>query len=280
MRKTFSHWQKTSFLLLGVLLLSAASCGSKPVSISKAAITTQINNDNSPATASQLNILSTTPTIYLCAEVANAREGAAVEVEWKYLTGDRLVATESFVGGRSEDSPQEFVTGVAPTTSWLSSRVALSGLSWAMGSYEVVIRLNGQEATRIDFNVVGSQAFDDLAKKALVETVYLGSKLNEQNQVTVPGTKFSRSQEKIYAVALLKQAPQGTAVRAVWEQLETGKQISDFNTTFSGSGYLPFNISLSLLGKSWADRLWPAGNYSVSIYVDKVLVTTKNFSIS
>ncbi|MFA5270325.1 MAG: hypothetical protein WC400_01790 [Patescibacteria group bacterium] len=280
MRKIFSQLQKISFLLVGVLLLSAAGCGSKPVSIGDVAIVTQINGNNSPVTESQLNIISTAPAIYLCAEVVNAREGAVVEVEWQYLTGNRLVATESFTGARGDDTPQDFATGVAPTNSWLSSRINLSSLSWALGSYEAIVRLNGKEAKRIDFNVVGSQEFDELAKKALIETVYLGSQVNDQNQVTIPATRFSRSQEKIYAVALLKNAPAGTGVKAVWEQLETGKQISAFNTTFSGSGYLPFDISLSTIGKSWADRLWPAGNYSVSIYVDKVLVTTKNFSVS
>lgn len=261
-------------------MLSAAGCGSQPVSISQVAIATQINTDNSPVYDSQINVLSTTPTIYLCAEVVGAREGTAVDVEWRYLTGDRLISTEAFRGNRSEDTPREFITGVAPATSWISSHITLSSLSWSMGSYEAIVRLNGQEVKRASFNIVGSQEFDELSKKALVETVYLGSKINDQSQITIPGTRFGRSQEKIYAVVLLKDAPAGTGVRAVWEQLETRKQISAFNTTFSGSGYLPFDISLSLLGKSWPDRLWPAGNYSVSIYVDKVLVTTKNFSIS
>ncbi|OGB75416.1 hypothetical protein A2810_01165 [candidate division Kazan bacterium RIFCSPHIGHO2_01_FULL_49_10] len=263
-----------------ILLLSAASCSSQPVSINRVVIASQINTDNSPIAESQINVLSTTPAIYLAAEVLNAREGTAVDVEWRYLTGDRLVATESFRGGRSEDTPHEFITGVAPVDSWLSSRITLNSLSWAIGSYEVVVKLNNQEAKRINFNVVGSREFDELAKQALVEAVYLGSKLNDQNQVTIPGTRFRRAESTIYAVVLLKNAPASTGVQAVWEQLETGRQISTFSTTFSGSGYLPFDISLSAIGKNWPDRLWPAGNYSVSIYVDKVLVTTKNFSVS
>lgn len=280
MRKRISHLSKILLLTLGVLLLGAAGCGSQPASIGRVAVVTQINTDNSPTTESQANVLSTTPAIYFSAEVMNAREGTAVDVEWRYLTDNRVVATETFRGGRSEASPQEFIVGVAPATSWIASRITLSGLSWAMGSYEVTIKLNGQAAKQVNFNVVGSQVFDELAKKALVETVYLGSRLNDKNQVAIPGTKFARSQDNIYAVVLLKDAPAGTAVRAVWEQLETGKQISDFNTSFSGSGYLPFDISLNTVGKNWPDRLWPNGTYSVSIYVDKVLVTTKNFSIN
>jgi len=267
-------------VVAGVLLLSSAGCNSKPVSIGQVAVASQINTDNTPVNGGQINILSTTPTIYLCAEVINAKEGAVVEVEWQYLTGSRLLATESFIGNRGDGSPQEFLLGIAPTNSWLSSRVDLNSSSWGTGSYEVIVRLNGQEAKRVSFNVVGSQDFEDIAKKALVETVYLGSQINDQNQITIPTTRFSRSQAKIYAVVLLKKAPAGTGVRAVWEQLETGKQINSFNTTFTGSGYLPFDISLNTMGRNWPDKLWPIGNYSVSIYVDKVLVTTKNFSIS
>ena len=279
MRKNFSCLY-IPVILLGVLLLSAASCGGKPAQVDRAAIATGINPDNSPVGEAQLNLLLTTPTIYLCAEVVNAKEDTAIDVEWRYLTADRVLATETFRGGRTDDRPQEFITGVGPATSWLYSHITLTGLSWPMGSYEVTVKLDGQEVDRVDFNVVGSQQFDELSKKALVESFYLGSKLNDQSQIAIPGSQFSRSQEEIYAVALLKGAPAATKVRAVWRYLEGGVTINDFLTTFSGSGYLPFDISLSRFGKLWSDRLWPAGTYSVSLYVDNVLVTTKNFTVS
>jgi hypothetical protein len=279
MRKNLSRLY-IPVVLLGVLLLSAASCGGKPAQIGRAVIATEINSNNSPVGETQLNLLLTTPTIYLCAEVVNAKEDTAIDVEWRYLTEDRVLGTETFRGGRTDDRPQEFVTGVGPATSWLYSHITLTGLSWPVGSYEVTVKLDGREVNQVDFNVVGSQQFDELSKKALVESFYLGSKLNDQSQIAIPGSQFSRSQGEIYAVALLKGAPVATKVRAVWKYLEGGVTINDFLTTFSGSGYLPFDISLSRFGKLWPDRLWPAGTYGVSLYVDNVLVTTKNFTIS
>jgi len=279
MRKIFSHLS-IPVILLGVLLLSAAGCGSKPAQIDRAVIAMEINHDNSPVREAQPNLLLTTPAIYLCAEVANAKEDTTIDVEWRYLTADRVLATEAFRGGRTDDRPQEFVTGVGPATSWIYSHITLTGLSWPVGSYEVTVKLDGREVSRVDFNVVGSQQFDELSKKALVESFYLGSKLNDQSQIAIPGSQFPRSQGEIYAVALLKGAPAATKVRAVWRYLEGGVTINDFLTTFSGSGYLPFDISLSRFGKLWPDRLWPVGTYSVSLYVDNILVTTKNFTVS
>lgn len=280
MKKFFSYLRGPAVWLAVLILLSAAGCGGKPTQIGRVAIATQINRDNSPVGESQLNILLITPTIYFCAEAINAKEGSAIDVEWRYLTGDRLLATETFRGGRTDDRPQEFITGVGPVTSWIYSHITLSGLSWPVGSYEVTLRLNGKTERQTDFNIVGSQEFDELGKRALVESFYLGSKLNDQNQVAIPGNQFTRSQEKIYAVALLKNAPVATKVKAIWRYLEKGVTINEFLTTFSGSGYLPFEISLSHFGRIWPDRLWPAGTYSVSLYVDNVLVTTKNFSVS
>ncbi|OGB74427.1 hypothetical protein A2V68_01855 [candidate division Kazan bacterium RBG_13_50_9] len=266
--------------ILLVVVLSAASCRSSITSVGRVAVATQVGSDNAPVGKPQLIILSTVPAIYLSAEVVSAKPGTKVDVEWRYVTGGQTIATESFRGGRSAESPHEFVTGLQPTTSFLSSRIDRDNLSWPLGSYEATLRLDGEEVQRVGFNVVADKDFEEFSRKAMVKNLYLGSQVNNQNQITIPTTTFQRNQGKIYAVALFQSVPAGTTVRAVWKHLDSGKLINDFSASFSGSGYLPFDISLSRFSRLWPDGLWPAGTYEVSLYVDNTQVTTRNFFIS
>lgn len=271
--------KKLLFLLPLVLILTAAGCKGDVASIGKVAIVTQINIDNSPMGDSQSVILATTPVIYLSTEVINGQTGTKVDVEWRYVTGDRILATELFRGRQNSSQPHEFVTGKQPTNSFLSSRIVLSKLGWDLGSYEAVIQLNGQIVKQIGFNIVSSNEFDDMSKKAMLKQLYLGSKVNDQGQIAIPGSRFTQNQEKIYAVALFQNVPAGTIIQAVWKHLDNNQVITNFSIPFSHSGYLPFEISLDRFGRLWADSLWPKGIYEISIYVDNVLVTTSNFTV-
>ena len=271
--------KKLLFLLPLILILTAAGCKGDVTSIGKVAVVTQVNIDNSPVGDSQSVILATTPVIYLSAEVINGQPGAKVDIQWRYVTGDKILVTESFRGRQSSSQPHEFVTGKKPINSFLSSRIILSKLGWDLGSYEAIIQLNGQLIKRIGFNVVSGNEFDEMSKKAMLKKLYLGSKVNEQGQIAIPGSRFAQNQEKIYAVALLQNVPAGTIIQAVWKHLDNNQVITNFSVPFSSGGYLPFEINLDRFGRLWADNLWPKGIYEVSIYVDNVLVTTSNFTI-
>lgn len=271
--------KKLLFLLPLILILTAAGCRGNVSNIGKVAVATQVNIDNSPIGDSQSVILATTPAIYLSAEVINGQIGTKVDVEWRYITGNKILATEFFRGNRNNSRPHEFVTGKKLTDSFLSSRIVLSKLGWDLGSYEVVIQLDGQIVKRIGFNIVSSNEFDDMSKKAMLKKLYLGSKINNQAQIAIPGSRFTQNQEKIYAVALLQNVPAGTIIQAVWKHLDNNQVITSFSVPFSNSGYLPFEISLDRFGRLWSDNLWPKGTYEVSIYVDNVLVTTSNFTV-
>lgn len=267
-------------LLPVVLVLAAAGCRGEAASIGQAAITTQVDAKNKIIGLPQSVILSTTPVIYLSTEVVKAAQGDQVEVEWRYVTGNRVLATESFRGERAQGSPHEFLAGPAPATSFLASRIILSDLSWPTGSYEAVVRLNGQLAGRVGFNVADDKDFEELSKKAMLKKLYLGSQINNQGQIAVPGNHFNRNQEAIYAVVLLQDVPAGTTIKAAWKYLDGGQMITDFSASFGGGGYLPFEISLDKFSRLWPDGLWPEGVYEVVIYVDNVQVTTKNFTVS
>ena len=270
-----------TFGLLLILLIMVSGCGApkEGTSVDNLVITSQINANNSSVNAQNV-FLSSVPSIYFTARVINAVQGTKIDVKWVYATGDQIIATESFRGGRSKERPEEFVVGLKPTTSFIASKINLSGIGWSIGTYEVSLSLNGKETGKLNFNVVGDEDFDVLAKKNLLKSFYLGSQINKDKQVAVPGTVFTRNQEKIYAVALFKEVPAGTTIKAVWKYLDDNQSIDAFYTQFSGSGYLPFGISLEKFGRLWHDGLWPKGNFEVSLYVDNVLIITKNFTVS
>ncbi len=271
-------------LIVPVLLFSFFATGcrqtSDTASLGQFGITTAINNDNSPFNNFEQVVISTAPEIYLSTQIIDAIKGTKVQVEWRYVTGDQTIATEIFKGERSSDKPHEFIIGTSPTTSFFSSRIILSDINWLVGSYEVIIMLNNRAIQRADFNIVNDSDFDQLSKKAMLENLYLGSMVNKENQIAVPGDNFARDQEKIYAVALFRNVPAGTTIKASWAHLDTNRVITNFSVPFSGADYLPFEISLSRFSRLWPSGLWPTGTYKVSIYVDNVLVTTRNFTVS
>jgi len=271
--------------IIPILLFSffATGCGQTTdniTSLGKLGITTAINNDNSPFNDFEQVVISTAPEIYLSAQIINVVQGTKAQVEWRYVTGNQIIATEFFKGERSDDKPHEFVIKTSPATSFFSSQITLSDINWPVGSYEVTVTLNNQTIKKINFNIVNDNDFDQLSKKAMLKNLYLGSMVNKENQIAVPGDNFACDQEKIYAVALFQNVPAGTIIKANWTYLDTNRIITNFSVPFSGAGYLPFEINLDRFSRLWSNRLWPAGTYKVSIYVDNVLVTTRNFTVS
>lgn len=82
-----------------------------------------------------------------------------------------------------------------------------------------------------------------------------------------------------YAVADLKNAPQGTLVKAVWtavdvpdtdEGLEFQEQTLDI-TEESFSGAIYFQLS--------NDERWPSGQYKVDLYLNETLAQSMEFSV-
>lgn len=281
MSKLWGNTFRKALPLLLVLLITASGCGGSKAetNIINLAMSTQINTDNSPVNERNV-FLSSTPVLYFSAVVVGATSDTKIEVKWLNATKNQVLATETFRGGRTAERPQEFLVGTKPVNSYFSSRLNLVGISWPLNTYEVQVALDGKEVGKINFNVVADKDFDVINKQSYLKNLYLGSAINKDKQVTIPGTTFERSQEKIYAVALFQDMPANTDVLAVWKSLSDSRNIDSFYTKFSGSGYLPFEISLEKFGRLWSDGLWPKGIFEFSLYVDNVLVITKNFAIS
>jgi len=285
--KHLSPFAKLFLLTIPVLALILAAAGCRgggeeeevKTTIDELGITTQILPDNSPAQGFSSVILSTTPQIYLSGQINNAVKGVKIGITWKSLVSDRIIASETLSGKNSASQPYDFVIGSVPTTSYFASRILLNDISWPVGDYEVVVESNGQLIKTLSFKIVADDDFDELSKGDLLRGLYLGTEVNDNNQITIPSKRFSRDEENIYAVALLQDVPTSSALKAKWWYVDDNQLITDFSSSFSGSGYLPFKITLDKFSRLWSDNLWPSGNYRVDIYVDNVLIVSKNFTV-
>ncbi len=269
--------KKIAFLLVLLLVLGAPSCGRNkeaPVmSVGKVSMTTDINDNNSPVLELS-EILDRAPVIYCTVEVSNGVAGSRIEGTWTDLSLNKTLATEWFVGDREAAGPRDFIGGASPTDSWLASSISLTEISWPRGDYEVAVQLNRKLVKKVGFKVVSEQEFYVSSKKGLIKSLYLGAKINSQNQIISPQEEFSRTTPKIYAVALLSNVPINTSIKATWRHWESGRVISEYATKFSGSGYLPFEMDLDRVGSQW-----PKGTYTVAVFVDNVQISSKDFTI-
>lgn len=272
------NYKKIIFLVALLLILGAASCQSDNASIAtigEMAVTTAINNDNTPVSSLPV-ILDTSRKIYAAVEIVNAERGDSVQVVWNYASKNTIIATETFNGKRAGDRPYEFLGGPSPTTSWLASSVILTDLNWPNGDYEVVVQLNSKETKTFGFTVTNEHELDTATKKAMIKSVWLGKGVNSSHQITQPTTNFSRTDQNIYAVVLTKDLPANTKLKAHWTLLETGEIINEFNITASGSDYISFALNLQQANRT----AWARGNYTFSLFVDNVPVVTKNFQVN
>ncbi|MBU1092343.1 hypothetical protein KJ836_01560 [Patescibacteria group bacterium] len=269
--------KKIIFLVVLLLILGAASCKSGSSSaavIGEVVVTTEINNDNTPVGNLPV-ILDTSPKIYASVELINVQKGDSVQVVWRYLPNDQIIATETFTGRRMSDQPHDFVGGPSPATSWLSSSIILADLNWPNGDYEIAVQLNRKETKELGFSVTNEHELDTVTKQALIKNVWLGKGINSNRQITLPTNNFSKTDKNIYAVALTKDAPINTRLKAQWKLLETGEIMNEFITSASGSEYVVFVLNLQQAGRT----AWNKGNYTFSLFVDNTMVTTKNFQI-
>lgn len=272
------NFKKIIFLIVLLLILGAASCkgsSSSTAAIGEVMVTTEINNDNTPVGNLPV-ILDTSPKIYVAVEMINVQRGDSVQVVWRYLPKDQIIATETFTGRRASDRPYDFVGGPSPVTSWLASSVALADLNWLNGDYEITAQLNQRDTKKIGFSVTNEHGLDTANKQAMIQNTWLGKGINSNHQITLPTTNFAKTDQNIYAVVLTKNVPANTRFKAQWELLETGEIVNEFVTSVSGSEYVSFVLNLQQAGRT----AWAKGNYTFSLFVDNTLVITKNFQVS
>ncbi len=286
MNKIKFHHPIVFGLLSLVVLVALSGCTLRGKSneeaetiIDELGITTKVGVDNSPVFGFSSVVSSTASEIYLSGRIVDAVKGMELKVVWIHVTNNTTIATEVLSGERSRRNQYDFITGSNPKTSYFVSRIVLNDIGWSTGDYEVIVESDNQVIKIINFEIVSNQDFDKASKKNMLRSFYLGSQINVDNQITIPTKEFSQDQTDIYAVALLRNVPLGTTVKASWLYIDNNQKITDFARQFSGNGYLPFNISLDDFSRLWSDGIWPIGHYKVNIYVDNTLIVTENFVV-
>jgi hypothetical protein len=99
--------------------------------------------------------------------------------------------------------------------------------------------------------------------------------LSTESSGTPKAVKFSQDQATIYCIVALANAPDDTAVKAVWTAVQAEGVDPDFkideSELTSGDGTLTFNLT--------NNQLWPVGNYKVDLYLNGELNQTLHYSI-
>ena len=101
----------------------------------------------------------------------------------------------------------------------------------------------------------------------------LGTNVDEETkEVLNPEASFAKTTPIIYASVLIKNAPQGTLLKAYWER--EGRAVSDpIELEAEGSRYAAFTLKKPLEG-------FRSGNYTIRIEIDRTnIVLTKEFTI-
>lgn len=108
------------------------------------------------------------------------------------------------------------------------------------------------------------------ASTANISDAYLATDEAGDNKTT----SFA-SDAIFYAIVKLDNAPDDTALKAVWyavnaEGVEPNFKIDEVSLT-TGAGTIPFNLT--------NDNAWPVGTYKVELYLNDKLEKTLDFSV-
>jgi hypothetical protein len=131
-------------------------------------------------------------------------------------------------------------------------------------------RINSKFWLALTVLLLVSLACNFAASTASVSDAYMANDEQGDNPTSV----FAQD-EVFYCLVTLKNAPDDTALKAVWKVVavegeEPGMEIDSAELT-AGSGKHSFSLS--------NDNLWPLGTYSVEIYMNDELKQTLEFTV-
>ena len=103
----------------------------------------------------------------------------------------------------------------------------------------------------------------------------MASDVQDNLPVTVTNV-FETNSPMIYATGTLKNAPEGTLLKAEWYYIESSPEtFIDSSTLTSVDVNTSFSFSLSI-----PDDGWPSGNYEVRFFVDDTASDILAFSVN
>lgn len=103
----------------------------------------------------------------------------------------------------------------------------------------------------------------------------VASEVDTSNKPVVITSKFGVESPVIYVTGILKNAPEGTVIKAEWYYLESDPvTFIDEASLESVDTTTPFYFNLSKPNNGW-----PVGNYEVKLYIDDEYKNSSTFSV-
>lgn len=108
---------------------------------------------------------------------------------------------------------------------------------------------------------------------AAIEEIVICKNVDSNYAPVEPTTNFPSGTSTIYLTVKFKNFTKNDTIGAVWSYLETDKEISaqEFKPEKFGSGYHGFNIKIT--------EGFPSGKYNVSVYFNRDLFKTVEFTV-
>ncbi len=250
-------------LVVGVIVLVSV-LGKKD--IANVAMSATVDEDTyKPINATKV-FYTDTPTIH-CTLTSNLPVGTLISTEW------------AFEDTTYETATIDYTTKVKPEQIDYSIDMPAGG--WMIGKYTVAIFVEGKQKTTINFEVKSSggtvtpttPASSANANAPIIDMKTAAS-IDESTALPInPQTVFTTDTPTIYATFTVNNLPVGSTLEIDWIYTTTNYEIDTLSyTTTLATEYLWTNFQMPEGG-------WPAGEYTVDVYVDGTYADSAKFTV-
>lgn len=208
------------------------------------------------------------PEIHAIIAFQSLPSGTTVTYQWYDLKADKALKEDK------RPTPSANFTGLSS-----ASLVRDNQISWGIGNYEFRILLNNKLYFKEGYEVQTDAEIQKNLVLAGIKNIQLTTAVDLLGKPAKSvASIFSRDDENIYASITYENLPTKIEMKGRWLYLKENKLIGTYNKSLLGSGTFAFNINATR--DSWIPiKKWPAGDYSLEIYLNGDLFKTIGFSV-
>lgn len=245
---------KKAVLILCIILavIALASCGSSP-SISNAQMTTAVDDESNPVDV----VESYTPDaskFVVAATINNPQDDTYVTFVWK----------------KGSDTLYEYRLDIEDYSSIWGSLTNEN--NWEKGDYSVEIYVDENEEPDqvVNFTVEGDAVSENTLK---ITDAHMATDVDSEGKPVDTVTGYETDAEKFTVSAIIRNAPDNTKITFVWYYEGSEVTSAELDSGDIADRYI--------YGYLTNDKDWPAGNYSVNIYLEdnSTPASTVNFTV-
>ncbi len=251
-------------LLAAAMLLPSAGCLNRGP-IEQAVVCSKVTSTGAPEVASD-NFTPDVRNIYCSVKLTYTSAKIDLRAEW-YLVKSTEAELSNYVIGEQT---------LAALTPYVVFAFTRSDKLLPRGDYEVRLYYDGQLAQSVPFKVAG-EGSSSAAELSEITTCTSINLLTEEP--IFPTAVFPSDITKIFCSVKVAKADFGTSIKARWTYVSgdlatlAGKTIAEPTTKVSGREYVSFSIATP------PDRLFPAGEYKVTFFIENREAGSIPFSV-